>query len=67
MMVLDIKDKNGENYDLANFKDDEQYLKVSKIKLGWKYVLLSYRVCGMAAWLIGIHYLLKSQMKYLLR
>ena len=36
MMVLDIKDKNGENYDLANFKDDEQYLAVSKNQAGVK-------------------------------
>lgn len=34
IMVLDIKDENGENYDLANFKDDEQYLKVSKNQAG---------------------------------
>ena len=36
MMVLDIKDQNGINYDLANFKDDEQYLAVSKNQAGVK-------------------------------
>ena len=34
MMVLDIKDENGESYDLVNYKDDEQYLKVSKNQAG---------------------------------
>ena len=36
MMVLDIKDQNGIKYELANFKDDEQYLAVSKNQAGVK-------------------------------
>jgi hypothetical protein len=39
MMVLDIKNEQGEIYDLFKFNDDEQFLKVEKIILEKKWFL----------------------------